>query len=50
MCQHIIDKQLHWLRKAGVKTADCSSGVEYENAAYIEKDELPSFFSKESNE
>jgi hypothetical protein len=50
MCQRIIDKQLYWLKKSGVKLADCSSGVEYENAAYIEKDNLPSFFSKESSE
>jgi hypothetical protein len=50
MCQKIIDKQLYWLRKSGVVVADCSSGVEYENAEYIEAERLLSFFSRKSDE
>ena len=44
--QKIIDKQLYWLRSRGVEIVDCSSGVEYENAAYIEAEDLPNFFDK----
>lgn len=47
MCQKIIDKQLHWLRQAGVEVVDCSSGIEYENAGYIEVENLDSFFKKD---
>lgn len=47
LCQKIIDKQLYWLKMAGVEIADCSSGIEYENAEYIDLEQLPSFFSKE---
>lgn len=46
MCQRIIDKQLFWLRRAGIKTGDCSSGVEYENAEYIDVEKLADFFEK----
>jgi hypothetical protein len=49
MCQKIIDSQLYWLRKAGVEVADCSSGIKYENADYIDFDGLPSFFKKDQN-
>lgn len=44
MCQKIIDKQLFWLKKAGVEVKDCSSGIEYENAEYIDSENLMSFF------
>ena len=44
MCQKIIDKQLFWLKKAGIKVADCSNGIEYENAEYIDKRNILSFF------
>lgn len=47
MCQRIIDKQLYWLRRAGVKIADCSSGIEYESAEYIEIDGLEQFFERD---
>jgi len=47
MCQKIIDKQIYWLRQAGVKVVDCSSGIEYENAGYIKLENLPSFFEKD---
>jgi hypothetical protein len=47
MCQKIIDKQFYWLRKAGVEVADCSSGIKYDNADYIDFDGLPSFFKKD---
>lgn len=44
MCQKIIDKQIFWLKKAGVEVVDCSSGIEYENAEYICSDNLLDFF------
>jgi hypothetical protein len=44
--QRIIDAQLHWLRINGVQVVDCSSGMEYENAAYISPEDLPGFFEK----
>lgn len=47
MCQHIIDSQLYWLREAGVKIADCSSGIEYKNAGYIKPENLEDFFKKD---
>lgn len=47
MCQKIIDKQIYWLKQAGVEVVDCSSGIEYENAEYISLENLPSFFDKE---
>jgi hypothetical protein len=46
MCQKIIDKQFYWLKKNGVKIADCSSGIEYENAEYIDLEGVESFFSE----
>jgi hypothetical protein len=46
MCQKIIDKQLFWLKKAGVEIKDCSSGIEYENAGYIDSENLLSFFEE----
>lgn len=49
MCQKIIDKHLFWLRKSGVRVGDCSSGIEYENAEYIEFEEVGNFFSKEND-
>jgi hypothetical protein len=50
MCQKIIDGQLHWLRRAGVRVADCSSGIEYANAAYIEIEGIKGFFEKEEDD
>lgn len=50
MCQKIIDKQLFWIRRAGITVADCSSGVEYDNAEYIEFEGVESFFGKEKDE
>ena len=44
MCQKIIDKQFYWLKKTGIELFDCSSGIEYENAAYIKSEKLKSFF------
>jgi hypothetical protein len=44
MCQKIIDKQIYWLKRAGVEIVDCSSGIEYENAGYINPENLASFF------
>lgn len=46
-CQRVIDKQLFWLRRAGVKVADCSSGIEYQNAEYISPEGLHAFFEME---
>jgi hypothetical protein len=42
--QRIIDRQLYWLRTNGVEVADCSSGQEYENATYINPEDLGTFF------
>lgn len=47
LCQKIIDKQIYWLRKAGVKVVDCSAGTEYENAGYINLENLASFFARD---
>lgn len=49
MCQRIIDRQLFWLRRAGVSVADCSSGIEYDNAEYIDFEGVESFFGKEKD-
>ena len=48
-CQRVIDAQLYWLKQAGVEIADCSSGVEYENAAYINFKDMDSFFTRDDN-
>jgi hypothetical protein len=45
MSQKIIDHQIYWLRSRGVEVADCSSGIEYSNAAYINIENLASFFN-----
>jgi hypothetical protein len=45
--QQIIDANLFWLKKAGVKVADCSSGIKYNNATYIKVEEVVNFFNKE---
>lgn len=42
--QRIIDAQLYWLNKSGIKIFDCSSGIEYQNASYIKPEEIESFF------
>lgn len=47
MCQNVIDGQLYWLRKAGVRVADCSSGIKYKNAEYIEIDQIKDFLENE---
>jgi len=47
MCQKIIDAQLYWLKKAGVGIFDSSSGIEYENATYIESDKLKELFKEQ---
>lgn len=44
MCQNIIDKQIFWLKKEGVDIVDCSSGIDYQNAEYIDSDKILSFF------
>lgn len=46
-CQKVIDKQLYWARKSGVKVGDCSSGIEYENAEYISPEKVVAFFGEE---
>ena len=43
--QKVIDSQLYWLKSKGIIVADCSSGIEYQNASYIEPEEIESFFS-----
>lgn len=49
MCQKIIDKQLYWLKKEGIKIVDCSSGIDYENAEYIDSEKLMSFFEDDND-
>ena len=49
LCQRIIDKQLFWLRRMGIRVGDCSSGIEYENAEYIKPEDILGFFDKEGN-
>lgn len=48
-CQKIIDRQIYWLRRAGIMVADCSSGIELENAEYINPEGLVNFLCKEGN-
>jgi len=45
--QRIVDAQFHWLKDRGVKVADCSSGIEYNNAAYISIEDLDGFFNEQ---
>ena len=40
----IIDGQFYWLKKAGIKVGDFSSGADYNNAAYIEEERILDFF------
>lgn len=47
MSQNIIDKQLYWLKQNDVEIFDHSSGIKYENAAYIDVDDIFRLFSKE---
>jgi hypothetical protein len=49
MCQSIIDKQLFWLGRMGIRVGDCSSGVKYDHAEYITPEDIPGFFDKEGN-
>ena len=52
--QEIIDANLYWLTHQEdweVKVADCSSGIEYKNAAYIKNEEdFHSFFAEDISE
>jgi hypothetical protein len=48
-CQRVIDRQLFWLRRMGIRVGDCSSGIEYENAEYIRTEDIMGFFGKEGN-
>jgi hypothetical protein len=45
--QKIVDAQFYWLRSKGIKIADCSSGIEYKNAAYIKAEDLHNFFDEQ---
>lgn len=47
MAQNIIDKQLYWLKQNNVEIFDHSNGIKYENAEYINENDITSFFSKE---
>lgn len=49
IAQNVIDSQFYWLKEAGVKIIDCSSGIEYKNAEYISIEGLGEFF-EESDE
>lgn len=46
MSQNIIDKQLYWLKKNDVEIFDHSSGIKYENAEYIDEEDILSFFQR----
>lgn len=43
-CQKVLDAQFFWLKKAGIKLGDCSSGIEFKNAEYIKIEGIDSFF------
>lgn len=47
LCQKIIDKQIYWLKKAGIQVVDCSSGIDYENAEYIDSEKILDFFEND---
>lgn len=49
-CQKIVDRQIFWLREAGIKVGDCSSGIELTNATYIKPEGVVDFFDKETDE
>ena len=48
--QHIIDACLYWLKKKEVKIGDCSSGIKYRHAEYIEPEKMLDFFHKDDDE
>ena len=45
--QHIIDANLYWLKKQNVRIGDCSMGIKYDSADYIETEQIPLFFREE---
>jgi hypothetical protein len=45
--QNIIEGELYWLQKAGVKTANCSSGKNLSYSTYITPEQLVEFFKDE---
>jgi len=47
MLHNIIDANLHWLKTAGTKIGNCSSGLKFKNATYIPEEEIKSFFQEE---
>ena len=48
MGQHIIGTMCHWLAlKGGIKIADCSSGIKYDDADYIRAEDITEFLNEE---
>jgi hypothetical protein len=47
--QHIIDSCLYWMKENGVEVADCSGGIQYNNATYLGPNELVDFFKEDDN-
>lgn len=45
--QRIFDAQLHWLKEAGVKVGNCSSGINLNNTQYIPPEQICAFFEEE---
>jgi hypothetical protein len=48
--QHIIDANLYWLKANGVRVGDCSMGIKYDSADYIEPEHIPRFFREEDEQ
>ena len=42
--QHIMDDMCYWLKTQEIEIRDCSSGIKYTNAPYINVNELNAFF------
>ena len=48
-CQKVMDKQFFWLKRMGLTVADCSHGIDYENAEYIQIEKVVDFFTKDQH-
>lgn len=44
MSQNIMDNMFYWLRTQDIDIRDCSSGIKYKNAPYINLNDLNNFF------
>lgn len=45
IAQHVIDGMCYWLKKEDIKIFNCSNGIKYKNADYIDKNTLLEYFN-----